>query len=195
MSEELNAGFWSSRYQAKDTGWDIGSVSPPLQEYFDTLSNKNCHILIPGAGNCYEGEYLLQNAFTNVTILDYAPEALEGFKERVKDHGKAKLVCEDFFAHDKTYDLIVEQTFFCALDPSLRKAYAEKMNSLLKSGGKLVGLLFTEVPNEGGPPFPGTLAEYQELFSQQFTIKKLEPCSNSIKPRAGRELFFILLRK
>jgi SAM-dependent methyltransferase len=195
MSPNLNSAFWSNRYQSQDTGWDLGSISTPLKEYVDTLTQKDISILIPGAGNCYEGEYLLEKGFTDVTILDYAAEALQGFSTRVAAHAKAKLICEDFFTHEGQYDLIVEQTFFCALDPSLRESYAKQMRRLLKPGGKLCGLLFTTVPNEQGPPFGGSLAEYEKLFDPLFQILKLEPCYNSIRPRAGRELFFSLTGK
>jgi len=195
MSEvELNSDFWSKRYRDKETGWDIGHVSTPLKEYFDTLQDKNISILIPGAGNSYEGEYLLQKGFTNVTILDYAPEAIENFKKRVSEHAMAKLICGDFFAHIGQYDLIVEQTFFCALNPTLRTAYTNKMYELLKPKGKLIGLLFTDVPSPDGPPFGGSKEEYVKLFSRKFLIEKMEPCKNSIKPREGRELFFVLTK-
>jgi SAM-dependent methyltransferase len=192
---ELNPEYWNERYKTNDAKWDLGSVSTPLKGYFDTLTNKNISILIPGAGNCYEGAYLLEKGFTNITVLDYAAEAIESFKKRIKDDPHVKLICGDFFAHQGQYDLIVEQTFFCALDPSLRKAYAQKMSELLAPKGKLVGLLFKTVPNPQGPPFGGSLAEYQELFSKKFRIEKLEQCYNSIKPRQGRELFFSLSGK
>ena len=195
MDKQLNAEYWNRLYLENDTGWDQGSVSTPLKEYFDTLAGQNISILIPGAGNCYEGEYLLGKGFTNVTILDYAPEAIQGFKKRVSAYEKANLVCEDFFSHKGAYDLIIEQTFFCALHPSLRPDYANKMHELLKPGGKLVGLLFTHVPDKEGPPFGGSAAEYKNLFSETFYIEKLEPCYNSIKPREGRELFLTLVRK
>ena len=192
---ELNASFWSERYKTNDMGWDMGSVSSPLKEYFDKLTDKSQRILIPGAGNSYEGEYLLQKGFTNLTILDYAPEAIEGFKKRVVDYKKSTLLCEDFFAHKGQYDLIIEQTFFCALDPKLRPDYAAQMRQLLKPGGILCGLLFIATPNENGPPYNGTTEEYRRIFSEGFIIKKLEPCYNSIKPREGRELFFSLIKK
>ena len=152
-------------------------------------------LLLPGAGNAYEGEYLLRRGFSNVTILDYAPEALDAFRKRVPLAANANLVCEDFFQHEGNYDFILEQTFFCALDPSLRMQYARKMHSLLKPGGRLAGVLFTTVPNPQGPPFGGSLQEYHSLFQELFEIEKLEPCYNSIRPRAGRELFFRLLKK
>ena len=191
----LNADFWSKRYQDKETGWDLGEVSAPLKEYFDTLKDKSISILIPGAGNSHEGEYLLHQGFTNVTVLDYAPEAIENFKKRVSEHSKAKLICGDFFAQTGQYDLIVEQTFFCALDPNLRAAYSEKMYELLKPSGKLIGLLFTEVPSPQGPPFGGSKDEYLKLFSPKFQIEQMEICKTSIAPRSGRELFFILSQK
>lgn len=193
--QELDAAYWSRRYQRSETGWDLGQPSAPLKEYIDSLSDKSISVLLPGAGNAYEGEYLLQKDFTEVTILDYAPEAIEAFRTRSGSDERARLLCENFFEHQGSYDLILEQTFFCALDPVLRKDYAPKMHELLKVGGRVAGLLFTEVPNAEGPPFGGSAEEYAELFRKHFIIEKLEPCYNSIKPRAGRELFFKLLKK
>ena len=85
----------------------------------------------------------------------------------------------------------VEQTFFCALNPAERPAYAKKMSELLVPGGKVAGVLF-DAEFEGGPPFGGNREEYSRYFVPFFKIKTLERCYNSIKPRAGRELFMIL---
>ena len=62
--------YWSSRYAEERTGWDIGHPSTPLKEYIDQLQNKNLKILIPGAGNAYEAEYLFEQGFKNVYVLD-----------------------------------------------------------------------------------------------------------------------------
>jgi len=89
--------------------------------------------------------------------------------------------------------LILEQTFFCALNPDLRTKYVQKMSELLSKDGKLVGLLFgVEFPNN--PPFGGSKEEYLTLFSSKFKINLLEPCHNSAKPRMGSELFFNFLK-
>jgi thiopurine S-methyltransferase len=69
------------------------------------------------------------------------------------------------------------------------------MYQLLKSGGKLIGLLFNHEFRFEGPPFGGTQDEYKVLFEPFFKIKKMEIAHNSIKPRAGRELFIILQKK
>ena len=56
------------------TGWDIGGPSTPLVKYFDQLADKQRKILIPGAGNAYEAEYLWAQGFSNVHVLDIAPQ-------------------------------------------------------------------------------------------------------------------------
>lgn len=192
---KLNKEFWESRYSTKQTGWDIGSVSTPLKEYFDQLEVKDIKILIPGAGNAYEAEYLHNRGFNNVFIVDWAKAPLDNFSKRVPEFPKEHLIQADFFELESGYDLIIEQTFFCAIDPKLRKKYAEKVHELLNPGGKLVGLLFKIPLNTDQPPYGGNKDEYESLFSNWFDIKKMETAYNSIEPRKGNELFIILFKK
>lgn len=192
MDEFLSADYWNERYKKKETGWDIGFVSTPLKTYIDQINRKDISILIPGGGNSYEAAYLLANGFTNITVIDFAPVVAERLCHQFKPYGNAvSVICGDFFELAGSYDLILEQTFFCAIDPALRKAYAEKMHALLNPGGKLVGLLFNR-SFENSPPFGGDEKEYRDLFSPYFTISKMEPSYNSIPQRSGNELFFIL---
>jgi methyl halide transferase len=195
-SSLFDKNYWNNRYNTGQTGWDIRESSTPLKEYINQLKNKNMAILLPGCGNAYEAQYLLQQGFTNITLIDIAPAVVQDVKIKLKEYEGRQLhiICGDFFELNKTFDLIIEQTFFCALEPSLRKAYADKMYELLKDGGKLAGLLFNR-SFEGGPPFGGSKEEYIQLFSSKFNINIMEDCFNSISPRAGSELFFILKRK
>jgi thiopurine S-methyltransferase len=187
--------YWENKYHEKATGWDIGYASAPLTAYFNQLTNKDLKILIPGGGNCYEAEYLFEQGFENIFVIDIAEQPLKNLKARFPNFPDSHLIHDDFFNHSEKYDLIVEQTFFCALDPVLRQKYADKMNDLLAEKGILTGLLFDFELTEEGPPFGGAEMEYLQLFSPYFIIKKLESCYNSIQPRAGRELFFIFEKK
>ena len=186
---ELGTDYWNSRWQAGQTGWDLGAPSEPLAEFALSLPRRDMRILIPGAGNAWEAEFLHNNGFTNVFVLDIAPEAVESFRRRVPEFPAAHVICGDFFAHTERYDVILEQTFFCALNPALRAAYVQKMHSLLNAGGTLAGVLF-DAEFEGGPPFGGSAAEYRTLFAPYFELHTLETARNSVKPRAGREVFF-----
>jgi hypothetical protein len=195
MKTRFDKTYWESKYSDEATGWDIGYASAPLVDYFKQLTNKELKILIPGGGNCYEAEYLFEQGFKNIFVIDIVAQPLKNLKARFPDFPDKQLIHDDFFNHNGKYDLIVEQTFFCALDPVLRKKYVDRMHDLLAEKGKLAGLLFDFELTEEGPPFGGSSAAYLQLFSEKFTIKKLERCYNSIQPRAGRELFFIFEKK
>ena len=186
--KDLSTEYWSNRYKRDEIGWDLGVISQPIKEYIDKLTDKNISILIPGCGNGYEGSYLFNLGFTNIVLLDFAKEPLDKFLKDNPDFPKNQLINEDFFDYEGKYDLIIEQTLFCAIDPSLRLKYAEKISQLLKPEGKLIGLLFNR-EFESGPPFGGNKEEYLIYFSNFFTRIKMENCYNSVLPRKGSELF------
>ncbi len=191
MRMKFDQTYWERRYNEDKTGWDIGYPSPPLTKYIDQLQDKNLEILIPGAGYGHEAIYLNKNGFRKVNVLDLSQTALQRIAEKCPDFSENRLIMTDFFEHQGQYDLILEQTFFCALDPMHRKDYVVQMKKLLKPNGKLVGVFFDFEKTEDGPPFGGSLMEYKALFEPHFTIKMLQRCHNSIEPRQGSELFFI----
>ncbi len=191
----LDRDFWNSQYLNEKTGWDLGEVSPPIKNYIDQLNDKNISILIPGCGNTYEAAYLLQQGFTNVTVIDIAPALIATLQQKFSDNPHIKIIQGDFFQHEGQYDLIIEQTFFCALNPSLRKEYVAKMKTLLKPEGRLAGVLFSKAFDFEGPPFGGTANEYLQLFENDFHLKTFDTCYNSVAPRMGNELFICFVKK
>jgi methyl halide transferase len=188
----FDEAYWTKRYDRGETGWDIGYPAPALCKYIDGLADKSIDILIPGCGNAYEAEYAWKNNFIHTKVMDISAEAIKSFLNRYPDFPEQNIIHGDFFQHNGQYDLIIEQTFFCALHPSMREAYVSKMNQLLKPGGRLVGVLFNCELNTEHPPFGGFREEYQQLFSGLFNIRTMDTCYNSIKPREGRELFIIM---
>lgn len=194
MMKMLNNKYWENRYKTNEIGWDTGEITTPLKEYIDQLTNKNLRILIPGAGNGYEFDYLIKKGFKNVFVVDIAETPVNNIRNRNPEIA-SNIILSDFFKLDMTFDLIIEQTFFCALNPKLRNSYVSKMQELLNPKGKLVGLLFDFPLTEEGPPFGGSKEEYLNIFTENFNIKTLNKAYNSIKPRDGRELFFIFDKK
>lgn len=189
--EHLNQNFWNSKYENNLTGWDLGKVSPPIKAYIDQIENKDLRILIPGAGNAYEAKYLIEQGFTSVTIIDIAPRLIQKLKEEFGDNSAIHLIEGDFFEHQGAYDLILEQTFFCAIHPSLRAKYVEKMKFLLSKNGKLCGVLFKR-KFDGGPPFEGNKKEYLSLMESDFIVDTMEVCYNSHPARKDTELWIHL---
>jgi len=188
--EHLSKSFWKSRYNNDTTGWDLGIISPPIKAYFDQVEDKTIRILIPGCGNGHEAEYLYNQGFQNVHVIDLTEEPLENLKMRLSSFPDEQAHVGDFFDHNGEYDVIVEQTMFCAIDPQLRARYADKVYDLLADKGKLIGVMFG-VDFDGGPPYGGSKEEYLTYF-EKFSSVKMELCHNSVEPRQGRELFIIV---
>ncbi|GAO44294.1 methyltransferase domain-containing protein [Flavihumibacter petaseus] len=197
MDTVLDKSFWDGLYRNNETKWDLGTVSGPIQSYIDQLTDKSLRILIPGCGNAYEAGYFLERGFENVTVVDISELAVNAVRSRLKQYlgNSLTVINDDFFSLTGQYDLVVEQTFFCALNPQLRPDYVRKMASLLPPGGKLAGVLFNCEFEAEGPPFGGNQAAYEELFCPAFKILTMAPCFNSILPRQGNELFIRLTSK
>ena len=199
MSIKKEQNYWSQRYRNNSTGWDIGYPSTPLKTYIDQIEDKNIKILIPGAGNAYEAEYLWQQGFINVFVMDISPIPLEAFQKRNPDFPNSQLLTKDFFTHQNQYDLIFEQTFFCSFVPTEKNrfAYAKHINALLKPKGKLVGVWF-DIPlteNIEKRPFGGDKELYLKYLTKHLEVISFEKCYNSIPPRQGSEFFGILTKK
>ena len=188
--DSLTPEYWERRYLEGQTGWDVGHVSEPLRRIIDSLTDKSLRILVPGAGNGYEAAYLWEQGFRQVYLLDWAAAPLRRFAERYPDFPKEQLLQADFFTLSESYDLILEQTFFCALDPEKRPAYVRQMHQLLRPGGRLRGVLFDRDFERPGPPFGGSRAEYESLFEPFFHIRTLHACTHSESTR--RELLIDL---
>ena len=188
----MDQAYWNERYRSGKTGWDIGKISPPLKAYIDQLDNRDLRILIPGCGFGHEGRYLWEKGFHQTHLLDFSehPKVLM-LNADPTYFPEENWIIKDFFEHTGEYDLILEQTLFCAIHPEKRNEYARKAAMLLRPGGKLVGLLFNR-QFDGGPPFGGSREEYEECFKPYFKHVNMEVCYNSIEPRSGAELFIQL---
>ncbi len=198
MKKNKEQEYWSQHYLKENMGWDIGYPSTPLKEYIEQLKDKNISILIPGAGNAYEAEYLWQQGFRNVCVMDISDIPLKQFQKRNLDFPKSQLLHADFFKHEGQYDLILEQTFFCSFVPTdeNRNRYAKHMAKLLKPKGKLVGVWF-DIPltrDIEKRPFGGNKNLYINYLGSHFETITFERCYNSIPPRMGNELFGIFTK-
>ncbi len=194
MNEE-DESFWDNRYKSQNIGWDCGDISTPLKIYFDQLADKNLKILIPGGGNSYEAEYLFNQGFKNVFVIDISLTALANIQKRIPNFPENQLIHSNFFELNDTFDLIIEQTFFCAIPPMLRPNYALKTSELLNLQGKLVGLLFCIPLFVDRPPFGGTKEEYTSYFSPYFNLEIIQHSYNSILSRENEELFIKFIKK
>ena len=191
----LDKNYWLNRYLNNQVGWDIGTISRPLKSYFNQITNKEITILIPGCGNGYEAEYLFNKGFLNTFAIDLVEPPILNLKTRCKEFPEGQAIVGNLFdwEFETKFDLVIEQTIFCAIEPRLRRRYLNRIKDLLKVNGKYVGVLFDRTFNVG-PPFGGSRYEYEKLFHSVFKKFSVEKCYNSIEDRQGSE-FFIRCRK
>ncbi|MGH1432870.1 MAG: SAM-dependent methyltransferase [Lewinella sp.] len=192
--KELDAEYWEKRWIDQQTGWDIGQASPPLTHYLNENNYQQSRILIPGAGRAYEAIYLHQQGYQNVFVCDWAPSAFDHLRQIAPDFPEEHLLVGNFFELETEvpFDLLLEQTFFCAIDPALRPQYVTQAANLLGDQGRLAGVLFAKEFSFPGPPFGGVAEDYRKLFAPSFEIMSLEITPYSIAPRLGNELFIEL---
>ena len=133
-----------------------------------------------------------------VTAVDFASSAVKNMHLSAKENDlDIDIRHMDIFdlnkVYDNHFDVVLEYTCFCAIEPTKRRDYMEMVRHILKTKGELIGLLFPidKDLSDGGPPFAVQLEPTIELISDYLSLIKQEIPSFSVKPRAGREVFII----
>ena len=178
--------FWSKRYAAGKTPWDLHGVPEALREFL-ARSSAPASVLIPGCGSGYELR-AFHDAGCDVTALDFSPAAIEQ-AERVLGPLASKVHLGDFFLYDfgeRRFDLIYERTFLCSMPPAQWQDYAARMAELLTPGGHLVGIFLYGQASDP-PPFPMTDREAAALFGRHFELRGSEILHGSLPVFDGME--------
>ena len=152
-------------------------------------------MLVPGCGRGHEVIFLSENGF-EVTGIDFSEGAVTYLGNALKERNlKGRVLHQDFFSldhsHGGVYDLVLEQTFFCAISPWQRRDYVLNVSRILKPGGMLVGL-FYHTDKQGGPPYNTTRENIETHFSENFEIQELDKTSLSSEQRKDKEWLGIL---
>ena len=190
--------FWNQRYLDRNTGWDLGRVAPPFVHLVESgVLVPGATVLIPGAGRGWEGLYLSRAGF-RVTCVDFSPEAIAQARALSDKENVAVAYLEaDLFSlfpeKHGTFDYLLEQTCFCAIDPDRRSDYVAMASRMIRPGGELVGLFYIH-GREGGPPWTTTAEEVRRLFGAAFDFLAFEVTPLSVESRKGEEILARLRR-
>lgn len=189
----LDARYWQERYLQADTNWDLGGPTPVFQQLRSDFPGGR--VLIPGAGRGYDAIAYAAAGF-QVTTVDLAPAAVAATRALARAAGVEVRALEgDFFALQEAFDLVLEQTFLCALEPTLRDRYFAHLARVIRPGGLLCALVFPTHMDGAGPPFVVRPADFHAGLSEGFTCLREEAHPATIKPRAGREVLMVWQRR
>ena len=180
---------WQKLYEIDDIPWNMGKVAPALAKLIDEGKLPDGLAVVPGCGYGYDIKALASDK-RKVVGVDIAPLAVENARKVIEGTPNAEILLEDFFKLplDGQVDLLYDYTFLCALPPTMRPQWAEKLAKLLKVGSTLITLMFPMVELEGGPPFTLSVSIYKELLEPYgFELYHLDKDIESLGRRQGRE--------
>ncbi len=190
---DTGAQAWETIYQADDAGWDLGEASPALMHLINDklLPEPPQTVLVPGCGTGHDALAFAKAGYECIA-MDFAPSAIAAAKKRAEDSVftciEADALAADNGVADDSVDIIFEHTFFCALQPSQREAYAVALARMIKTHGEVWALsMRTKFTNR--QPYDSTPEEYVALMEAHgFTCIEqtaMEPWSH--QRRKGRE--------
>jgi SAM-dependent methyltransferase len=185
--------FWEASYREARDGWELGAPTPPILRALGTIPAAR-DALVLGCGRGHEVRAVAAAGWERVVGVDFA-EAARREAERLTGAELGSRIewrTQDLFDLPKTdpgaYDLVVEHTSFCAIDPARRAEWMAVVRAVLRPGGRLLGLFYTH-GRPGGPPFGATVAEVREaLRAVGLRVERDEMPADSIERRRGEEL-------
>ncbi|XP_074281298.1 putative thiol methyltransferase 2 isoform X4 [Silene latifolia] len=154
---------WEKCWEIGLTTWDLREPTPIVEHLVRNDLLPKGRALVPGCGS-------LAATSSNGTCFSF--------------------VQADFFTWNPTelFDLIFDYTFFCAIEPKLRSAWAHRISDLLKPDGELITLMFPFDDHDGGPPYKISIADYETvLHPLGFQAISIVENELAVPSRKGRE--------
>ncbi|PRQ46013.1 putative methyl halide transferase [Rosa chinensis] len=185
-------GDWDKCWEQGLTPWDLGQPTPVIAHLHRLGALPKGRALVPGCGTGYD---VVEIACPerHVTGLDISHNAINKALQLFSSLPNAMhftFLKVDFFTWHPTelFDLIFDYTFFCAIEPDMRSAWAQKMRDILKPDGELITLMFPISDHLGGPPYKVSVSDYEEVL-HPMGFKAISILDNhlAVLPRKGRE--------
>ncbi len=185
--------LWSERYTQNDTGWDMGGPSPSLVWAVEKLKLPKMRVAVLGCGVGHDAQ-LFASKGHKVTGIDFSPEAIHKAETLYPSNANLQWVCRDVFEISEefkaSFDLVVEHTCFCAIDPLRRGELVRVWKSILSPEGQVLGVFFV-MPKTYGPPYGSTEEEIHDLMAKDFRKNLWVRSKVSHPGRLGRELIVL----
>lgn len=200
MTDGPTAFDWAARYEARNTPWDLGDAHPELRA---RLADGRCappragaRALVPGCGRGHDA-IALARAGWRVTAVDVVEAVGASLAETLGGHdSRFELRDALTFDDDEPYDLLLEHTFFCAIDRDRRADWGALVRRNLRVEGLVVVLLFPvgKAPELGGPPHGVDLQDYVDALGSEFTCLESGPNPHPVATRRWAEEIAVFRR-
>jgi cyclopropane fatty-acyl-phospholipid synthase-like methyltransferase len=183
--------------------WDIGTPQKPFIDVADRITGS---ILDAGCGTGENALYFASRGH-KVTGIDFLEEPIQRAKRKAAERGQsATFVVMDALALKdlpEVFDSVIDSGLFHVFSDEDRKRYVEGLASVLRPGGKLFLLCFSdEEPGTQGPRRVSK-KELHDAFAKGWVIESIEPSHYEVRPdlkdltfsKGGPKAWFTVIRR
>lgn len=188
MPETIDKNRFTEAYSQRPP-WDIDGPQKPFRavagRVFGSLLDAGC-----GSG---ENALFLSSQGLDVTGIDFLEVPIAQAKQKAQDRGlTARFLVRDALTlegWDERFDNVIDSGLFHVFSDADRTAYVKGLATVLKSGGRLFLLCFSDqTPGTEGPRRI-TKAELDTAFAEGWKIESMEPTSFETRPEWREKLF------
>jgi SAM-dependent methyltransferase len=183
--------------------WDIGKPQKALIDVADQIAGS---ILDAGCGTG-ENALFFASRGQKVTGIDFLEEPIRRAKQKATERGlpatflvKDALTLKDW---TERFDNVIDSGLLHLFDDENRQRYVEGLATVLKGGGRLFLLCFSdEEPGTQGPRRVSK-KELHDAFAKGWSIESVEPSRYEVRPdlkefafsEGGPRAWFVVVRR
>jgi SAM-dependent methyltransferase len=192
MPEPGNSAVRRGDFESAYTGaapWDIGAPQPAFQAVADAITGS---VLDAGCGTGDNALFLAGRGDT-VTGFDFLEKPIALAKRKASERGfAATFLVEDALRlreWTERFDNIIDSGLFHVFSNQDRAQYTQGLKTVLKPGGRLFLLCFSdETPGSVGPRRVSK-QELRDAFAEGWEIESIEPARFAVRAEARTGLF------
>jgi len=183
--------------------WDIGRPQRAFIEVADQIAGS---ILDAGCGTG-ENALFFAGQGHKVTGIDFLAEPIESAKQKAAGLSvTANFLVMDALALKElpeVFDSVIDCGLFHVFSDEDRKRYVEGLASMLKPGGRLFLLCFSDEEPKGQGPRRISKQEIDHAFAQGWIVESVSPSRYEVRPESkdmgfsegGPKAWFVVVRR
>jgi cyclopropane fatty-acyl-phospholipid synthase-like methyltransferase len=162
--------------------WDIGRPQKPFIDMADRITGS---VLDAGCGTG-DTALLFARRGCHVTGIDFIEEAINRARRKAAERGlQATFMVKDAMTLEdwtERFDNVIDSGLFHVFSDEDRRRYVEGLATVLKPGGRLFLMCFSdEEPGEQGPRRVSK-EELDAAFAEGWSIESIEPTRAEVRP-------------